>query len=697
MKRCFFISIQILILISNLYAKNISFSSETDALFNDSSYSSLIKKATFDVINVRDIDLYFNLNYAVLENEIIAISKKQIVEDLSKVSNSKRQLKTSKAYRIYRQTIYDAVQKVLLKNDTVLQKLLEKNLDDQILDFQSEIHLSKDGKIRVIEKIKVANFNHGNNNLIQRGITRDFPIQYCNKLGFLYSVPFHVNSITRNGEPENFFLENLTNGVRIYCGQSDIILPEGIYEYIIDYTTARQLKFHNNRDEFYWNITGNGWLFKINKVKGNVFSPQTSTPLDMSVYTGKQGRKESNAKIYLADSTNVEVVSTQSLLENEGLTISVSYPKETFIEPNFLIQAIQLLKDNKYLFFIIFFVFIHFILLYLHWKAVGKDPKSGVIIPLFEPPNELSPASVGYINKQSFNDTLFSAALIDLAVKHKINIDVESKGIVFKSNVYSFRANNIDQDDYCKKNYGFEETDLNGITISKGTYNSKFASIYFLFKKHLDNQILKIDEKDSSITKYLSLNYDKIGIGFFALFGIFIATIIYLGTYKPPANHIIFLVCLFLLAVVVQIIFTLIIKAYTNLGRKTADKIQGFKIYLSTTEQDRFERMNPPEMSLQLYEKYLPYAIALNVENEWSEKFNDIVEKAINNGEQPVMYRSYQSMSSSSFSSFTSSLSQGLSSSISSASTIPSSSSSSGSSGGGSSGGGGGGGGGGGW
>ena len=73
MKRCFFISIQILILISNLYAKNISFSSETDALFNDSSYSSLIKKATFDVINVRDIDLYFNLNYAVLENEIIAI------------------------------------------------------------------------------------------------------------------------------------------------------------------------------------------------------------------------------------------------------------------------------------------------------------------------------------------------------------------------------------------------------------------------------------------------------------------------------------------------------------------------------------------------------------------------------------------------------------------------------------------------
>ena len=55
------------------------------------------------------------------------------------------------------------------------------------------------------------------------------------------------------------------------------------------------------------------------------------------------------------------------------------------------------------------------------------------------------------------------------------------------------------------------------------------------------------------------------------------------------------------------------------------DKIEGFKIFLSATEKDRMNMMNPPEKTPGLLEKYMPYALALNVDQKWSEQFASIV------------------------------------------------------------------------
>jgi uncharacterized membrane protein len=149
---------------------------------------------------------------------------------------------------------------------------------------------------------------------------------------------------------------------------------------------------------------------------------------------------------------------------------------------------------------------------------------------------------------------------------------------------------------------------------------------------------------------------------------------------------------------IIQIVFMRIIKSLSIEGRAMADKILGFKMYLETTEKNILDILNPPEKSIQLFEKYLPFAIALGIENKWSEKFKDIIEKSMADGYTPAYYSiaGHHSFSESS-QSFASDFSSGLSSTVSSAATPPSSSGSSGSGGGGFSGGGGGGGGGGGW
>ena len=96
-----------------------------------------------------------------------------------------------------------------------------------------------------------------------------------------------------------------------------------------------------------------------------------------------------------------------------------------------------------------------------------------------------------------------------------------------------------------------------------------------------------------------------------------------------------------------------------------------------------------------MFEKYLPYAIALGVENRWAERFAGVLAAAAAQGQQGFAWYSGSSNPWSNPTGFADSVGSSLASTISSASTAPGSSSGSG--GGGSSGGGGGGGGGGGW
>ncbi len=136
-------------------------------------------------------------------------------------------------------------------------------------------------------------------------------------------------------------------------------------------------------------------------------------------------------------------------------------------------------------------------------------------------------------------------------------------------------------------------------------------------------------------------------------------------------------------------IFAHLLPVYSTEGRKLKDRIEGFRLFLSSTEEDRFDTMNPPEKNIQLYERYLPFAIALDCSIAWGKKFENILDTA-----------SYEQVANTSFSNYirlhSNSFGNSFTGSIAAASSPPSSSGSGGGSsfGGGSSGGGDGGGGG---
>jgi uncharacterized membrane protein len=143
-------------------------------------------------------------------------------------------------------------------------------------------------------------------------------------------------------------------------------------------------------------------------------------------------------------------------------------------------------------------------------------------------------------------------------------------------------------------------------------------------------------------------------------------------------------------------LFYYLLKAPTPVGRRLMDQVEGFKLYLSVAEKERLNLLNPPERSPELFEKYLPYALALDVEVQWTEQFAQVLAQAGEAGRaySPTWYSggSWDTFGSGSF---TSDLGRSFSDAISSSSSPPGSDSGFG--GGGGSGGGGGGGGGGDW
>ena len=96
----------------------------------------------------------------------------------------------------------------------------------------------------------------------------------------------------------------------------------------------------------------------------------------------------------------------------------------------------------------------------------------------------------------------------------------------------------------------------------------------------------------------------------------------------------------FLVAALLNVIFYHLIKAPTHLGRQVMDHIEGFKHYLGVAEEERLNLANPPEKTPELFERFLPYALALDCEQQWSEKFDAILQAAGQApGESRVGYR----------------------------------------------------------
>lgn len=623
---------------------------------------------------------------------------------------------------------------------------------ERILLFESDIVVNEDGSMQVTETIMVESTG----NQIKHGIYRDFPTRYKDRLGNNYLVDFTVTKVLRDDIREDYFLNDLVNGKRVYIGKKDLVLEPGRYTYALTYTTNRQLGFFKDFDELYWNVTGNSWAFPIEKVRATVTLPDGAgrSILNTDGYTGFQGAQGKDFISEVDFNGDAIFTSTRPLQPKEGLTIAVSWPKGFVKEPDMQQKFNYFLKDNRSVLFGLLGLLLVTGYYLVLWALVGKDPAKGTIIPRYHPPEKLDPAAMRYIMKMGYDNKAFTSSIINMAVKKFLTIrEHEGKYILEKitkdQTVLSQGETLMSRQLFSHSNtMRLENTNherINRAIVSLKLYlKNQFEKVYFFTHTQyfVAGALLSLlvivmstalgDTEKLPIAIFMSMWLAIWSVGvtfllkrvlalwkmafvdkshravftgkaiFITLFAIpfVLGEIFGIGVLAGAASGTILL--LLLATVFLNVLFYHLLKAPTLMGRIIMDQIEGFKMYLSTAEKDRLNILNPPEKTPELFEEYLPYALALDVEQQWAEQFNDIFEKAAAAGQEysPHWY-SGAAWSTRGTVGFASGLGSSFSTAVSSSSTPPGSSSGSGGGsgggGGGSSGGGGGGGGGGGW
>jgi hypothetical protein len=496
-------------------------------------------------------------------------------------------------------------------------------------------------------------------------------------------------------------------------------------------------------DELYWNATGNGWEFPIEVAEARIRLPSPAQFGQRAAYTGPQGSTGSNAQVVSEQPGEIVFRTTWPLGPYEGLTIAAAWPKGVVAEPDERTRIGWWLADQgppivgaAGLLMVLAFYFVA-------WQRAGRDPRPGPLVPLFTPPDGLSPPAMRYMVEMGADNRAFASALVDMGVRGHVRIVEEGGGWLSSG---TRRIERLDSSAPLPE----EERAALAALVSTGQSIEMKQENHATFssaKKALDN-ILKTRFEG----KMFHRNYGWATAGVAVLVAALwlSASAIALSTGIATLMEVAvavgaILTTVLLLLFVNQLQFTgkcllvggaflfgfaglslgfpLLIEALntgwwfplllpalsiplvlsgfwwmsapTGEGRRLLDRIAGFKHYLSVTERERLDRLTPPKDTPELFERYLPYAIALGVENRWAKRFAGVLAAAAAQGQQGFAWYSGSQSPWTDAGRFTRSVGSSLATSVSSASTAPGSSSGSG--GGGSSGGGGGGGGGGGW
>ena len=559
---------------------------------------------------------------------------------------------------------------------------------ESIERFHSSITVNVNGMINVDEAVR-----YNMDGVAHHGLERRIPAYQPS--GDKYNnYKFTIISVSEDGNSgAKYNLTQQDNWYQLRIGDPDQT-KTGVHDYTISYTYGPISTQTDKGDLFDYNVFGTGWVLPAKNVSASINFPVNVTVLDAVCFSGFNGSRQHDCEI-VKSLHNVQVAATRTLKPYEGIDLQVLLTKGSFTsyttktdKPAKAPMTKQTLASiGAVLLFasIVFMILGSFI--FQRWKE-HRAKKRQTIIPQYESPDGLSPAEVGMLIDKSFSTGEIVATLVDLAIRGYVRIRETKPKSWFRKAEYEV--------DLLKpatevKNY---ESQVLNLIFEPSHLTSKALPVTAPIKK---NSSTKSQEAFKSMTKQIETNLrDK---SYFEakkrINAHVLKVMIVLGIVALIAILVIMAVIFENVDFIAAVLYTVIIvistlfkdKKYTQLGYQQWAKVKGFEWFLTVTEKDRMKFENAPAKTPALFNKLLPYAIALGVEKKWAKQF-----EAINLGTATDWY--VGSAASYSAIGLTSGLSSGFSSVVSS-SVVPSANS--GGFGGGGAGGGAGGGGGGGW
>lgn len=489
---------------------------------------------------------------------------------------------------------------VISKNTTFAQTQNYQLTYRWIDNYKSEYLINLDGSVDVVEQI---NFNFGTD--IGHGIIRNIDYKIKNLDEKVFKVGIENITVTNNSGIEIPYTKTLgADTVNLKIGDPNKTVT-GANTYIIKYKLIGALRYFDDHDELYWSPTGNNWDISILQSVTKVILPlQITSNIKTICYTGATGSMSQDCNAQVSDNS-VEITTSKTLEQNQGVTFAVSFPKGivTILEPEkeeaslletLLISLIFILVTIAALFWYI----IYPIKVFLKWlKIYKKDKLARVVAAWFESPQntqkiQLTPAETTCIVDNNVDHKDISATIIHLAQRGFIKI------IEIKPKEFRFELLKSYKDDEVVRN--FEKKLLDILFKGKDSVNLKdladdttFATKLIKFKEMVSQELvlggIYVDNPEKVNSKYIAI-----------------------GSLAVMSFN-------FVLAVV-GFIFGRKSATKTDYGVAALGIAKSLKNFLSSqSEQLDFQSKNQ-----QFFEKLLPFATAFGCEKIWAKRFEGL-------------------------------------------------------------------------
>jgi uncharacterized membrane protein len=519
-----------------------------------------------------------------------------------------------------------------------------------IQSFTEHVEIAANGTIDVTESIDVHFEGQWN------GIYRRIPVQYTTPQGFGYTLFLEPISVT-DDQGNALKYEQSTVGRDT---QFKMWVPDAVdttKTVVLHYRVLDAINFSlEDHDEFYWNVTGEEWDYPIQSASAHIVLPAGVTGLHAIAYNGIAGSRAQEAQVSV-NGNAVDISTTRPLGFHEGLTAVVGFDKGFVTPPSASTRIWMFLRSNwPFLLPVIAF----FVMLWLWWTR-GRDPRRNPIAVQYDPPQNMTPGECGALVDNEVNMHDVTATLVDLAVKGYITIEqVQQEGLMHLShhNQYIFHLKKPPAEWTALRPHengmlagmffmgdprltAFSSSQVSGMqamrgiisAVRSGAFNAadpsgtpdtsvSLADLQNRFYVHLPGIKNSITEALVSAGYYThspeSVRGAYVGVGLLLGF-LFVAGSSFLsGT--TDSSKLAWVIAGLAIGIIVAA-FGWFMPVHTEAGERALEKVLGFEDFLGRVEGDKIERI---EKTPELFEKYLPYAMALRVDKRWVQAFSSI-------------------------------------------------------------------------
>lgn len=527
-----------------------------------------------------------------------------------------------------------------------------------IEDFDVAVDVDHGGSLAVTETIRLRFDGRWN------GIHRLIPVEYRSPQGYAYYLSLRHGDVidVDSGKPLKVHRSR-----EHHYADLKIFIPEAVdasRTIRIHYTVRRGLRFFDDHDELYWNVTGDEWPYPIREARVRVTLPSETVNVRANAFTGGYGSNERAATIRIdgvrhepsyafepagespppADGQHVvEVESERPLGIREGLTVAVAWNPGVIHRPGPLENALAWAWDN--LGWIVLngglaiLPLATFALMLRQWIMTGRDPYVGPVAVRYEPPTGLGPAEVGTLLDNSPDSRDLMAMLVDLAVKGHLRIRETAEAGWFTQAKYAFDlllpedrwgALPKVEERFLNAMFSGRSNPLSGTTTPDGrpvlltVTSDDLEHSFFRKLPRIRNTILDGLVSQGHYTKrpdHVVAGHLGLAIGVAVLL-VVVTTIACVFLPRATGGSTILLAIVSGFATSLCIAgFGLVMPARTRKGSEARAAIRGFEEYLSRVES---HKLQSTPLSPELFERYLPFAMALGVEGRWAKAFDGI-------------------------------------------------------------------------